>query len=721
MSENETQTHYRTCNICEAMCGLEIRHRGNEILSIRGDNDDPFSRGHICPKAVALQDFYNDKDRLKTPLRRTADGWQEIRWDEAFEEIAARFRGVQEEHGKDAVGVYLGNPNAHNFGNAIILPRFFKALGTNNRYSSASADQLPHHVASNYMLGAGMLIPIPDIDHTDFMLIIGANPIVSNGSLMTAPGVGKRLKAIQQRGGKVVVVDPRRTETARKADQHLFIRPETDALFMLALVHTLFDEQLVTLGHLASRIDGLDQLANAVQSYSPESVAEACGMPATAIRDLARAMAAAKSAVCYSRMGASTQSFGGLCQWLNNVLNILTGNFDRRGGAMFPQPAFDLVRDKKGKPSAYGRHESRVRKLPYFNNEFPVATLADEILTTGDGQIRAMITIAGNPVLSAPGGARLEAAFKALDFMVSVDIYLNETTRHADIILPATTGLEVPHFDVFFNSFAVRNTAKFSGPMFEKTPDQKHDWEILRDLALHLTGLEDDGVTPEAMLDLGLRHGAYGKQGMSLEKLKASPHGVDLGPLQPCLAQRIQTGDGMIRIAPQLYLEDLKRLDGSGLLQADRNSDHPFAMIGRRLPRSHNTWTQNSHRLVKGKNPCTVQIHSADAQKLGLEDGQTAEVRSATGAIQLPVEVNDDMFEGVISIPQGWGHNRPDTAMSVAERQPGVSMNDVTDCQRIDALTGNAAFNGTRVAVRGLTDDPGSAQAPPNRPPLASA
>lgn len=695
----EAKTHFRTCNICEAMCGLEIRHQDGEILSIKADKDDPFSQGHICPKAVALQDFYNDKERLKTPLRKTDDGWQEISWSEALEEIATRFRGIQQAHGKDAVGVYLGNPNAHNFGNAIMLQRFFKALGTNNRYSSASADQLPHHVASNYMLGSGMLIPIPDIDHTDFMLIIGANPIVSNGSLMTAPGVGKRLKAIQQRGGKVVVVDPRRTETAKKADQHLFIRPETDALFMLALAHTLFDEQRVNPGHLESQIDGLERLSEAVRPYSPERVAEACGMEATLIRELAREMAAAKSAVCYSRMGASTQSFGGLCQWLNNVLNILTGNFDRRGGAMFPQPAFDLVRPKKGKPSSYGRYESRVRGLPYFNNEFPVATLADEILTPGDGQIRAMITIAGNPVLSAPGGPRFDEAFEALDFMVSVDIYLNETTRHADIILPATTGLEVPHFDVFFNSFAVRNTVKFSEPLFEKSPDQKHDWEILRDLSLQLTGLEDDGVTPEMMLDAGLKHGAYGEQGMSLSKLKANPHGVDLGPLQPCLEKRIQTDDGRIRIAPQLFLDDLKRLDDSGLMA--QNPDYPFSMISRRLARSHNTWTQNSQRLVKGKNPCTVQINTADAQRLGLEDGQLAQVASTTGSIQLPVEINDDMFEGVISIPQGWGHNRANTAMTVAGSQPGVSMNDVTDSQRIDELTGNAAFNGTRVAVQG--------------------
>lgn len=697
---SDTRTHYRTCNICEAMCGLEIKLQGEEILSIKGDKDDPFSQGHICPKAVALQDFYQDKDRLKTPLKRTPNGWQEISWDDAFEEIATRFRAIQQTHGKNAVGTYLGNPNAHNFGNAITFPSFFKALGSNNRYSSASADQLPHHVASNYMFGAGMLIPIPDIDHTDYMLIIGANPIVSNGSLMTAPGVGKRLKAIQQRGGKVVVIDPRRTETARKSDEHLFIRPETDALLLLAMAHTLFEEERVQLGHLAHLIEGLDQLEEAVSPFPPERVADACGIDAATIRRLAREMADAPTAVCYSRMGASTQSFGGLCQWLTNVLNLLTGNFDKRGGAMFTQPAFDLVRSAKGKPSSYGRYESRVRKLPFFNGEFPVATLADEILTPGEGQIKAMMTIAGNPVLSSPDGSRLGEAFDSLEFMVSVDIYLNETTRHADIILPATTGLEVPHFDVFFNSFAVRNTAKFSEPLFPKAPHQRHDWEILKELALRLTGREDDGMTPEMMLDAGLKHGAYGEQGMSLEKLRANPHGVDLGPLQPCLEQRLQTEDGRIHIAPQPHVADLARLETSGILTEAGDSDYPFSMISRRLARSHNTWTQNSHRLVKGKNPCTVQLHSADARKLGLEDGQTAVVSSPVGRIELPVEIDDDMFEGVVSIPQGWGHNRKDTGMTVAQSQPGVSINDVTDAQRIDALTGNAAFNGTRVAIQ---------------------
>ena len=698
----DIKTHYRTCNICEAMCGLEIRHRDGEILSIRGDREDLFSKGHICPKAVALQDFYQDPERLKTPLQKTADGWKEISWEQAFSEITTRFREIQGAHGKDSVGVYLCNPNAHNFGNALLFPGFFKALGSRSRFSSASADQLPHHVASNYMLGSGMLIPVPDIDHTRFMLIIGGNPVVSNGSMMTAAGVEKRLKAIQKRGGKVVVVDPRRTETARKADQHLFIRPETDALFMLALVHTLIGEQLAKPGHLEPLIEGMELLEQAVLPYSPETVADACGIDAGTIRALAREMAASESAVSYARMGASTQSFGGLCQWLNNVINILTGNFDRRGGAMFPQPALDLVRGPKGKPNSYGRYQSRVRKLPFFNGEFPVATLADEILTEGEGQIRAMITVAGNPVLSSPGGQRLASAFESLEFMVSVDIYLNETTRHADIILPATTGLEVPHYDVFFNSFAVRNTAKFSEPLFEKSPEQKHDWEIIKELTCRLAGTENDGMNPEMMLDMALRSGAYGKQGMSLQYLREHPHGVDLGPLQPCLEQRIRTADGKIHIAPRVYLEDLGRLANWLSDNRGSHSKYPLTLIGRRLPRSHNTWTQNSRRLIKGRNPCTVQIHPADAGSLGIQQGAMVEVASQTGRVCLPAEIDEDISPGVISIPQGWGHNAPETGMSVAATQPGVSINDVTDPNRVDLLTGNAALNGTRVSVRML-------------------
>jgi len=699
----DIQTHYRTCNICEAMCGLTIEHRDGQVLSIRGDKDDPFSKGHVCPKAVALQDYYTDEDRLKTPRKKTPDGWEDISWEQALAEVASRLRGVQSEHGPNSVGVYLGNPNAHNFGNAILLPFFFKALGSQSRFSSASADQLPHHVASNFMLGAGMLIPVPDIDRTDFLLVIGANPVVSNGSMMTAAGVAKRIKKIQERGGKVVVVDPRRTETARAATEHFFIRPERDALLLLAMIHTVFERGLVDLGHLAPLIEGLEEIQRAVRDFAPEAVAESTGIAARDIRRLAIDMASADSAVCYSRMGASTQSFGGLCQWLTNVLNIVTGNFDKPGGAMFPQPAFDLLRNKpKGKRSSYGRFQSRVRGLPYYNSEFPVSTMTEEIATPGEGQIKALVTIAGNPVLSSPDGNRLAKALEQLDFMVSVDIYLNETTKHADIILPATTGLEVAHYDVFFNAFAVSNNAKYSPPLFEKSDDQRHDWEILKALALALTGAPDDGTTPEDLLDMGLRQGQYGEQGMSLEQLRKNPHGIHLGPLQTCLEERLKTADGKIQLAPQLYLDDLPRLQHAIAQAPSVQEEYPFQMIGRRLLRSHNTWTQNSPRLVRGKNPCTLQLNSTDADALGIANGEVVSVRSRTGEIHIEAEVTDDLLPGVVSIPQGWGHNQPDTNMSVAATQPGVSINGVTDPLRVDLLTGNAAFNGTPVTISSL-------------------
>jgi anaerobic selenocysteine-containing dehydrogenase len=700
---SEVQTHYRTCNICEAMCGLEIKHQDGEVLSIKPDKQDTFSRGHICPKAVALQDFYKDPDRIRTPLKRTDSGWQEISWEDAFGEIIDRMKSIQHQHGDNSVGVYLGNPNAHNFGNAIFLHPFFRALGSNNIYSSASADQLPHHVASNYMFGSGIVIPVPDIDRTDFMLIIGGNPVVSNGSMMTAAGVPDRLKDIKKRGGQVVVIDPRKTETAKLANEHIFIRPEKDALLLLAMIQTIISEGLADLGHLEPMTEGFAELKSAAQDFPAEAVADTVGISADKIKQLARDFAKAPSAVCYSRMGASTQSFGGLCLWLTYALNIITGNFDSVGGAMLPQPAFDLLRKTtKGKPSSYGRYKSRVSQLPYYNSEFPISALAEEILTEGDGQIRAMFTIAGNPVLSAPGGDELTQAFENLDFMVSVDIYLNETTKHADIILPSTTGLEVAHFDVFFNSFAVRNNVKFSQPLFEKTDNQKHDWQILKELINRFSNSPDDGSTPEMVLDMGLKSGFYQEQELSLQKLIDNPHGIDLGPLQPCLEERIRTEDGKVQLTPQIYLDDLPRLKQYLQNYQQQRQDYPFDMIGRRQARSHNTWTQNSHRLVKGKNPCTLQLHSQDAETLGLSRGQMAKVSSATGEVEMEVDVNDNILQGVVSIPQGWGHNHRDTNMTIAASQPGISINSLTDRKRIDPLTGNAAFNGTPVAIEAI-------------------
>ena len=701
---SEIKTHYRNCNICEAMCGLEIKYQDKQIISIKGDQNDPFSQGYNCPKATALEDFYTDKDRLKTPIKRTENGWVDISWEQAFTEIVEKFKAIQNEQGKNALAVYLGNPNAHSVGNSLFLKPFMKALGTINRFSSASTDQMPHHVASNFMFGAGMLIPVPDIDRTDFMLIIGGNPVVSNGSMMTAPNVIGRMKAIQKRGGKIVVVDPKRTRTAKIADQHLFIRPEKDALLLFSMIHCVFANNKVNLRHLETMIEGLDDVESLAKEYSPEVVAEFVGIEASTIRTLADDMMAADAAVCYSRMGASTQTFGGLCQWLTNVLNIITGNFDRAGGAMFPQPAFDLLRNhKRGHKSSFGQHHTRVRKLPFFNGEFPVATLAEEIQTEGQGQIRSLITVAGNPVLSTPSGHKLAEAFAGLDFMVSIDIYLNETTKYADIILPGTTGVENSHFDIFFNSFSVRNTVKYSPPLFEKEDEQRSDWQILKEISARMTNTPADDpmlkVTPEMILDMELKKGPYGEQGMSLQKLIDNPHGVDIGPLMPCIEARIKTAEGKVDLLPQLYADDLPRLNAV-MAKPARDKNYPFDLIGRRLVKSHNTWTQNSERLIKGKNPCTLEVHPEDAKILGIKKGQLLLVSSTVGEVEIEAEITDDIQQGVVSMPQGWGHNQQGTNMSVAATQPGVSINDLTDANRVDTLTGNAALNGTPVAIK---------------------
>jgi len=702
---DELKKHYRTCNLCEAMCGIEITYRDKEIKSIKGDPKDPLSEGHICPKAIALQDIYNDPDRLKTPLRKKETGeWEEISWDVAYEEISTKIKSIQKEFGVNAVGSYLGNPNAHNFGNGVFLPLYLKALGTNNRYSSASADQLPHHFASNFMFGHGLIMPIPDIDRTDFMLIIGGNPMVSNGSMMTAPNFSKRMKRIQERGGKIVVVDPRRTETARKSNEHIFIRPERDALLLLGLIKTIQEKGLVNLRHLRESLFDFEKLDEITKDFSLEKIASIIGISVDKIESLATEFVSAPSAVCYSRMGASTQLFGGLCQWLTNVLNIISGNFDRAGGAMFTQPAFDVLKitNKKGKLESYGRYRSRVRNLPYYNSEFPVSTLADEILTEGDGQIKAMICIAGNPVLSSPNGERLASALSKLDFMVSVDIYLNETSRHADIILPVATGLEIPHFDIFFNIFSVKNTVKYSPPLFKKRLDQKYDWEILRKFISILTDQPESQLTPEYVLDNMLQSGIHSDKGLNLEMLKQHPHGIDLGALQPCLVNRLQTNDDKIRLAPQILVDDLARLKSTFFSNKSLSNEFPFQMIGRRLLRSHNTWMHNSYRLVKGKNECTMILNPRDAEALQIQNGDIVKVTSKVGSIEIETQLSDEIMEGVVSIPQGWGHGRKGVKMKVAQEHPGISINELTDHERIDELTGNAALNGVGVRVESL-------------------
>lgn len=691
-----SSVHYRACNLCEAICGLRIEHDNGKILSIRGDRDDPFSRGHICPKAVALQDLQNDPDRLRQPLRRVGDRWQPIAWADAFELAVERLHAIQQAHGRNAVAVYMGNPNVHNYGSMTHGNYFLGQLRTRQRYSATSVDQLPHHLVSLWLYGNKMLIPIPDIDHTDFFLLLGGNPLASNGSIMTVPDVERRLKDLQARGGSLVVVDPRRSETAAMASQHLSVRPGSDAALLAAMLNTLFAEGLVKPSPIQALADGLTEVEQAMAPFTPERVADWCGIPAAAIRDLTRRFAAARRAVCHGRMGVSVQRYGTLCQWLIQLLNLLTGNLDREGGALCTEPAFSVTNPDK--PGHFAAWHSRVSGLPEFNGELPVAALAEEILTPGDGQIRALVTSAGNPVLSTPNGRQLDRALGSLEFMLSVDFYLNETTRHADLILPPTTTLEHDHYDITFNSFAVRNVTRFNQPMLPKPEGALHDWEIFVGLGqawARRCGEQPRAVqAPAQLIAAGLAKGPWREQ-ISLERLLEAPHGIDLGSLRPSLTGRLQTIDGRIPCAQPLMLEDLQRLRGELSLPLQDE----LLLIGRRHVRSNNSWMHNSHRLIKGKPRDQLLMHPQDLAERGLQDGQQVELASRVGCVRVQVQASDEMRPGVVSLPHGWGHDRAGVQLGVAAGHPGVSANDLTDEQWLDPVTGNAALNGVPVRI----------------------
>jgi anaerobic selenocysteine-containing dehydrogenase len=696
------------------MCGLVITTEGDRVLDIRGDADDPLSKGHICPKAVALQDIHSDPDRIRHPMKRVGTEWKRIDWDEAITLAVNGIQAVQQKHGRDAVASYVGNPTVHSLGAMLFVGDFLRALRTKNRYSATSVDQLPAHVAAMYVFGHALLIPIPDLDHTDHLLVFGANPAVSNGSLMTAPGASERLKAIRTRGGRVVVIDPRRTETATLADAHHAIRPGTDAL-LLALLQVIFAEGLARRGHLSDLTDGVEVLRDTSKRFTPERVAEATGIAADTIRSIAREFAAAPTGVAYGRVGVSMQEFGGLATWLITALNLVCGRIDAVGGAMFTSPAVDVLRadqQRDGGPR-FGRWKTRVRGLPEFAGELPVAALAEEMETGGLGQVRGFVTHGGNPVLSTPNGARLDAALTQMEFYVAIDFYLNETTRHAHLILPPSSPLEREHYDLIFHTLAVRDTAKYSAPVFEKPAEARHEWQIMNSIASRLNrgvpaklrGLALALGGPSLMLDYALRTGPYGKgfsplgRGLSLRALKQQPHGVDLGALKPALPGKLRTPDRRIHAAPPLFVADVARLERR-LIGHSAPSGDSLALIGRRATRSSNSWMHNIERLVRGKNRCTLLMHPADAAARNLAHGSVVRISARVGAVDAELSVSDEMMPGVVSLPHGWGHGRAGTQLRIAAEHPGVSINDLTDDQAIDALTGNAAFSGVMVTVQ---------------------
>ena len=742
-----TRTSYITCPLCEATCGLEITTAGRAVRSIRGDRADVFSHGYLCPKAHSLKELDADPDRPRAPLIRRGERFEEVSWDAAFAEIARRLPPLIQEHGRDAVAVYLGNPNVHNLSGLLYNTPFLHAVGSRNIYSASTLDQMPKQVAAGFMFGTLLSIPIPDVDRTDYLLILGANPLVSNGSLLTAPNMRDRIRALRARGGRVVVIDPRRTRTAEEADEHHPIQPGADALLLFALVHTLFAEGLVNPGRLAGHLNGLEEVRALAAAFAPEAVAPACRIAAEDIRRIARELAAAPRAAVYGRIGTSTQEFGTLASWLVDVLNALTGNLDREGGVLFPRAAAG-GRNTTGEPGRgrgvrFGPKRSRVRGFHQVYGELPAAFLAEEIETPGAGQVRALITIGGNPALSAPNGDRLNAALATLDFMIGVDVYLNETTRHANVILPPPSPLERAHYDLAFYQLSVRNVARYSSPVFARAADQPEEWEILLRLIGILAGqgadtdiaaLDDQLAAqtverevrgkgsrvagrdpaeimaalrprrgPERLLDLLLRTGPYGDgfgadpDGLTLAKVAAAPHGIDLGPLQPRIPEVLRTPSGKIELAPEPIVADVARLRAT--LERPRPA---MVLIGRRDLRSNNSWMHNLPALVKGDDPCTLWLHPDDAARLGLADGATARVTSSAASADVPVHVTAAILPGVVSLPHGWGHGQPGARMGVAAEHAGVNLNRLTSDVAVEPLSGNAILNAVPVTVEAV-------------------
>jgi anaerobic selenocysteine-containing dehydrogenase len=722
--ETAVQTRYRACNLCEAMCGLKFTIDGTTITRIEGDEADPLSRGYVCPKGPAMREIWEDPDRLQHPVVRDGNAWKHIAWDRAYTEIAEKLCAIRDKYGPDSIAFYAGNPVLHNHGALPLFHAFAAGVGTRNVYDQNSVDANPRMFASYALYGSLLRIPVPDVDRTDYLLILGANPAASNGSGMGLGDVRGRLRAVRERGGKMVLFDPRRTETARVCDEHHFVRPGSDAALLLSLMHTVFELGAVDSRALASIAVGCDELRAAVAPFSPERVAPTIGVPAETIRRIAREFSSAKRAVAYSRVGVSQTEFGATITCLADMLTVVTGNFDRPGGLMFSRPAIDV--ESLGDQfdfNGYARFHSRVRGAPELGGKLPVAVLAEEMEREGPGQIRALICVAGNPLRAIPNSSRLERAMQKLDLVVGLDMYINDSLQHAHYVLPVRHPFERDHYELLFSTFQVRNAVRYSSAIVPPRGDTREDWDILYEIGMRVCTLRWYGpapinaaikaawrlgvrLNPTFIIDYLFRVGPYGDKylpflrGLNLRRVKGAEHGMDLGPMVPWLPEKqrkrlLRRAWPKVSLNHPLVLGDLPRVEAS--LDAATNAD--LVLIGRRHLRSNNSWMHNVRSLTKGPDRTRLLMNEADARTRGLSSGQRVLVESRVGRVETTVEISDDMMPGVVSLPHGWGHQRAADTMRVAASMAGVNINDLTDDERLDPISGNAAVNGVPVRV----------------------
>lgn len=721
-----TDTVLRTCHLCSAGCGLSIEVEDNHVVSVRPDFDDPVTHGYVCPKGLAIAEIQNDPDRLRRPVRRGEDGtFHEISWEEAFELVGTRLSAIRAEHSPDAIGLYFGNPLGHHYSAVMMLGPLVKAIGTRNRMSSSTQDAAPRFGASYYLYGNTLVVPVPDLQRTDWFLCVGANPAVSQGSAMLVSDVKAQIRGIRERGGKVITVDPRSTETSKLADEHVFIRPGGDAAFLLAMLQVLIEEDLVDTNAIEAVADGWSSVARQVAPVTPERAQPLCGIAPETTRRLARELAAADRGVVYTRLGTCNNRWGTLGSWANDLLNLATGNLGTAGGAMFPEPPLDLARVvARNGLSGHARWKSRVRGLPEIQSDIPAATLAEEIETEGEGQIRAMVTIAGNPVLSTPNGRRLDRAFEQLEFMVSIDLYVNETTRHADVILPPCWVLADDSTEALASGFALDNHVRWCPPVIERNEDERSDWQIMLELAKRLGGgplgippldralavAERFGWSfdPERLLDWILRVGPHGdrflpwRDGVNLEKVKSEKYGLHFGSTREGVEHRVFHKDGRVHLEAAPIAASLESLVAE--LDGERAADE-LLMIGRRHLRSCNSWMHNLPSLVSGRDRCVLFVNPIDAERAGLRDSQPALLSSRVFSGEVAVHVTDEVMPGVVSLPHGWGHAGLTPWQSVAAEHAGVSSNDWSDETQVEDVVGQSILNGVPVTLAAASAD----------------
>lgn len=714
------------CRICEPACGLKVTTQGNRVLKIEADEDNVVTRGFVCSKGIRFKDVHESPDRLRHPIKRVGDRWERISWEQAFQEIGEKVKGIRSRHGGESFAMYMGNPAGFSGTHPVFCQAFLAGLGSKHFYTPGSQDCNNKFAASQRMYGSPFVQPIPDFDNVDCFIIVGSNPAISHMSFINAARPVERLKALEEKGGKVYFVNPRRTESARRVGEQVFIRPGTDIWFLLAFLNELIASGGVQPSVVDKYMKGFDAVEQLVQPWTPERAERVTGIPAATLRAMVSRYSNAKGGALYCSTGVNQAQHSTLAYWILNVINCVSGNLDRRGGMLVSRGLVDLP--KIAKKFGYGDRtdRSRIGNFASVLDSFPAGILPDEIFTPGRGQVKALFVSAGNPVLSCANGTRMEKAIKQLELVVCIDLFRNETGNLADYVLPGLTWLERPDIPVGAAGLQTVPYIQWTDAMVQPDGEQQDEWWIYTELAracgVRLFGDKSFGGMLAHYYFMANRYvqklpllgnllafdPAHMQSAMLLGSLRVKPAQMRSNPgailLKPnlpkdFLGSRVLTEDGKVDLAPAEYIEGAKMLESD--FEREIAQRDQLRLISKRERFGHNSWMHNVQEFVFRNNTNFVYMHPDDAERCGLKDRELAEVRSATGNVTLPVKLTDDMMPRAIALPHGWGHQRAD-GLSVASRTTGVNANLLAPDgpASLERFAGMALMNGIPVEVR---------------------